>query len=203
MRSCVRGGVPAYEDEGPRSYEQRMVHAGVEVLCPAVCGAAGASWSSEVGVGGRRASQKGSGGRLGGKVAYRELGRKSSSLREAVLHLDRDDLVSLSPHNTLFSWSAARPFQQPRAPQTHLNMAYTRSSSTPSSSESITLSFPLPIPVSPKSLSIEPLGSNEILPRPKRGAPPVAPAAPKVGKDKKPEDSEAPQGLDPALCEGW
>ncbi|KAJ7187826.1 hypothetical protein C8R46DRAFT_1340764 [Mycena filopes] len=37
---------------------------------------------------------------------------------------------------------------------------------------------PLPIPVSPQSLSVEipSLGSDERLPRPKRGAPPVAPA---------------------------
>nr|GAT59316.1 predicted protein [Mycena chlorophos] len=66
------------------------------------------------------------------------------------------------------------------------------------SSSSTSLYNPLPTPVSPTSLSMETpsLGSNSILPRPKRGAPPVAPAKKDEGKKKK--DADAP--LNPALC---
>ncbi|KAK6996993.1 hypothetical protein R3P38DRAFT_3048411 [Favolaschia claudopus] len=75
--------------------------------------------------------------------------------------------------------------------------------SVPSNSSSHSLASltpPLPSPVAPSSLTVEtPSLGNELLPRPKRGAPPVAPA-PKKGQ-KKQEDKNKP--LDPALCEGW
>ncbi|KAJ6594561.1 hypothetical protein B0H19DRAFT_1366404 [Mycena capillaripes] len=86
----------------------------------------------------------------------------------------------------------------------------TMASPTGSSASSQSIPSPLPSPVCPSSLSMETpsLGSSELLPRPKRGAPPVAPATPKPipnPKDKKKkgkkEDKNKP--LDPALCEGW
>jgi hypothetical protein len=82
--------------------------------------------------------------------------------------------------------------------------------STASNSSSYSLSS-LPSPVSPTSLTVEtPSLGDALLPRPKRGAPQVAPASKKPepepeGKDKKKKDKKkkntAP--LDPALCEGW
>ncbi|KAJ6573478.1 hypothetical protein DFH09DRAFT_1312183 [Mycena vulgaris] len=67
----------------------------------------------------------------------------------------------------------------------------------------------LPTPVSPKSLSMETpsLGSNEILPRPKCGAPPVAPAIAAAERRRSFRQSlklgGVKSGLDPALCEEW
>jgi hypothetical protein len=80
--------------------------------------------------------------------------------------------------------------------------------STASNSSSYSLS-PLPSPVSPTSLTVEtPSLGDALLPRPKRGAPQVAPASKKPeaeGKDKKKKDKKKKETapLDPALCEGW
>ncbi|KAJ7141121.1 hypothetical protein C8R44DRAFT_866771 [Mycena epipterygia] len=78
----------------------------------------------------------------------------------------------------------------------------TRSSIMPStagSTSSFSITPALPSPVSPTSLSMETpsLGSSDLLPRPKRGAPPVAPAPAKKDLDKKDEK------LNPALCAEW
>ncbi|KAJ7233904.1 hypothetical protein C8J57DRAFT_1531954 [Mycena rebaudengoi] len=76
------------------------------------------------------------------------------------------------------------------------------------SAGSSTISLPLPSPVSPASLSMETpsLGSHELLPRPKRGAPIVQPAQPRKKKVQPAEGEETdakPEPLSPALCEGW
>ncbi|KAF8128310.1 hypothetical protein K438DRAFT_2000433 [Mycena galopus ATCC 62051] len=78
-----------------------------------------------------------------------------------------------------------------------------KSRTTASNSSSYSLSTPLPSPVSPSSLTVEtPSLGDALLPRPKRGAPPVAPALPPKKKtDPKEEHENKP--LDPALCEGW
>jgi len=73
--------------------------------------------------------------------------------------------------------------------------------SSPSNSSNYSLQSPLPSPVSPSSLTVEtPSLGDELLPRPKRGAPQVAPAPKKGSKEDKKKKNKQ---LDPALCAEW
>ncbi|KAJ7034073.1 hypothetical protein C8F04DRAFT_1183591 [Mycena alexandri] len=82
-----------------------------------------------------------------------------------------------------------------------------RSASDSSTDNAAAFIVPLPTPVSPKSLSVDipSLGSDEVLPPPKRGAPPVAPAATPAEKRRSFRQSLrlGKPMLDPALCEEW
>ncbi|KAJ7162218.1 hypothetical protein C8R46DRAFT_1222360 [Mycena filopes] len=115
-------------------------------------------------------------------------------------------LPLLPPPPTFLNLHPLRSHPQQRAPINVLHTPHTAHIMT--SSQSSSVSTPLPSPVSPTSLSMETpsLGSHDLLPRPKRGAPPIAPP-PSTKKDKKKEqkkkEEEKKKGLNPALCEGW
>ncbi|KAJ6456374.1 hypothetical protein C8R45DRAFT_1222072 [Mycena sanguinolenta] len=116
------------------------------------------------------------------------------------LHLQpsirRSACLPLSTTTTVSQPATVLP--TPHNPHPTCNTPHTMSS-TASNASSYSLASPLPSPVSPSSLTVEtPSLGDTLLPRPKRGAPPVAPAPKK--KDQK-KDENAP--LDPALCEGW
>ncbi|KAJ7719021.1 hypothetical protein DFH07DRAFT_973069 [Mycena maculata] len=77
--------------------------------------------------------------------------------------------------------------------------------------------FPLPVPIPPESFSMPApsLGSNAVLPRPKRGAPPIDPPRPRaiteqglglsvrVKKAMRRKSAKTPSNVHPAVCAEW
>ncbi|KAJ7803478.1 hypothetical protein B0H14DRAFT_3487258 [Mycena olivaceomarginata] len=143
---------------------------------------------------------------VGGEWEREGLGRGLEERLEALAGIGMSACSPLLASAIIFG-TAGTPRIPQHAPQFDVHSASTMTS-TASNSSSYSLS-PLPSPVSPTSLTVEtPSLGDALLPRPKRGAPQVAPASKKPeaeGKDKKKKDKKkkdtAP--LDPALCEGW
>ncbi|KAJ7689608.1 hypothetical protein B0H17DRAFT_1134937 [Mycena rosella] len=117
--------------------------------------------------------------------------------------------MSASPKRTRPLSIVAMPFtRKANEADSYASTADSHSPLTPPSPT--TMQTRLPSPVSPTSLSMPTpsMGSDEVLPPPKRGAPPVAPAGSVTTAAEKRRSWRrslrlGKPVLDPALCEGW
>ncbi|KAJ7646601.1 hypothetical protein FB45DRAFT_1018913 [Roridomyces roridus] len=131
----------------------------------------------------------------------------SKVLTKSPLSLDQVP-VSLSTTTSTNALSPTHPRWNPSsaaAPAASTTKTMSTSTSTRGSSSTMTSLPPvsMPRPVNPDTLSMKTPshGNDDVLPPPRRGAPPVAPA--RVTQQGQQNQTRAPEQLDPALCEGW